>query len=500
MTFGNEASHLRKFLLSFWFKLLRNSIQGTCETYLETLYACYTHLVHPISMCSQIVQRYSKCRCLLRVLTAPCANARNGEKCCWLKGKTVLVGLWCSNHETQVPIVENGKLRSTLMLETLIYRYVGPIAQIRSTNDTARLSQQVNQQHSEGLETGVPSQPYSHSSDYEILTEWQATSIKSGTSFQRVSGGEERFMDIDSAHIRNFEDNPSLDGLSDSGGCSGDPNAETVPFSDSGFHISHSDDESILSVSHTSNPECKTVSRRMIKVYKVSEKGVFQSVNSKALEPGVIHLISILWNALRQFSIVGSGVPYAIYRSYQVYKSWIKSRYWPELSSQATRLQWTCVRFPEPGKFNFSYRCLTNIGLRCDAVRGLCYDRSCGDRKAYISTQSTIPHIPRMCKNTGQAEYGVIECSNIIIWRWELFKFDSPPYFIRRGSISMPGLFWAALQSLRQKTFQKVSRSMYQHRPFPYNSWRDRCDKYLSRRYDFPHDQRALSGSSRLPC
>lgn len=298
-------------------------------------------------MCSQIVQQYSKCRCLLRILTTPCASARNGEKCHKLKGKTVLVGSWCSNHETQASVVENGKLRPTPMLETLIYRYLGHIAQIRSTNDTAGLSQQVNQEHPEGLESKIPSQPHTHSSDYEISTEWQATGTNSRTPFQTAPGGGERFMDIDSAHI-NFEDNPSSDGPSDSGGCSGVPNTETVPFPDFGFHISRSDDGSILSVSHTSNPEGKIASRGMINAYKVSGKGVSKSVNSRASKPGAIHLVSGLWNVLRQLSIIGSGASYAIYRSHQVYKSWIKSRYWPELSSQATRLEWTCVRFSEP--------------------------------------------------------------------------------------------------------------------------------------------------------
>jgi hypothetical protein len=159
-------------------------------------------------------------------------------------------------------------------------------------------------------------------------------------------------MDIDSAHISNSEDNPSPDGLFYSGGCSGDSKSETVPFSDFGFRISRSDDGSILSVSHTSNSKDKISSRRMVKAYTVSGKGVFQTVNSKASESEVIHLVSGLWNALRQLSIIGSGVPYAIYRSYQVYKSLIKSRYWTELSSQATRLQWTCVRFSEPGRVN----------------------------------------------------------------------------------------------------------------------------------------------------
>jgi hypothetical protein len=140
-------------------------------------------------------------------------------------------------------------------------------------------------------------------------------------------------MDIDSANISNFESYPNSDRLSNNGGCLGDPNAETVRFSDVGCYISCSDNGSILSVSHTSDPKDKIASIRTIKACKVSRRGVFQSVDSEVSEPEVIPLVSGLWSLLCQLSIVGSGVPYAIYQSYQVYKSWIKSRYWPELSS-----------------------------------------------------------------------------------------------------------------------------------------------------------------------
>lgn len=71
---------------------------------------------------------------------------------------------------------------------------------------------------------------------------------------------------------------------------------------------------------------------------------------------------------------VQNRVLFAVSRTYQAHKSWLKSRYWPKLSSQAPRLEWTCVRFSEAQHSQRFYRSLTNSGLRCDVVRGLCDD------------------------------------------------------------------------------------------------------------------------------
>lgn len=47
---------------------------------------------------------------------------------------------------------------------------------------------------------------------------------------------------------------------------------------------------------------------------------------------------------LRTVAEVQYSFPIGVIRSYRVYKSWLKSNFWPEPSSKATRLRWICVR------------------------------------------------------------------------------------------------------------------------------------------------------------
>jgi hypothetical protein len=261
-------------------------------------------------MCSRIVQRYSKCRCLLRILKSPCANARYEEGCTkGIKEKTVLVGLWCSSHDSQGPVDKAGKLGPILMYEPLLYTCIGSAVQEQGNNNISGLSEQNRrnyQQHPQSLETYTLPQVYPQSSGCDVNIE-QVAGPDCVNTVYRESLTEEKLLDA----------------------------GAVVKLKENSF---------VRSVSCNLSPKGKIVFKRTIKDYRISEKGGFQRANSQVAEPEIVSLVPGLRNSLQRLPVVRNGVPYAIRQGYQAYKSRLKSRFWPKLGSQVTRLQWTCVR------------------------------------------------------------------------------------------------------------------------------------------------------------